>query len=95
MKKIRDQIEAGFDEIQSVIDTSSLTDLRNNVMSAIDRARADVNERMNEFEEANAIADQFVDSHLEKATQSKWTALIVAAGTLIAVSVGVVIGMHL
>lgn len=95
MQKIKEQLEEGFKKIQQAVDTSSLIDLRQRVQTAIAEVRTDVNEHLDKFKEANAVADQFVDPYLEQATRSKWTALIVAAGTLIAVSVGVIIGMHL
>lgn len=95
MQKIKNRLEEGFKKIQQAVDTSNLTDLRDRVQAAIAEVRTDVNEHMNELEKANAAANQFLDPILDETARSKWTPLIVAVGTLIAVSVGVVIGMHL
>ncbi len=95
MREIRQQLENELKKIQQVIDTSSLADLRQRVQTAIIDAKTSIDEHLNRFEQANQVADQFVDQHLEEAARSKWSAVIVAAGALIAVAVGVVVGMHL
>ena len=95
MKEIKNRLEEGFKKIQQAVDTSNLTDLRERVQGAIAEARTDIDEHMNEFEKANAAADQFLDPIIDKTVHSKWTPVIVATCTLIAVAVGVAIGMHL
>ncbi|MDE2389476.1 MAG: hypothetical protein KGN35_10435 [Betaproteobacteria bacterium] len=94
MQEIKEQLEKELGKIQQVIDTSSLTDLRQRVQSAIADAKSNVNAHLDRFEEANAAADQFIDSHLEEAIHSKWTALLGAAAVLGSFMLGLIIGIH-
>lgn len=94
MEKIREQLEAELQKIQQVIDTASLTNLRQRVQTVITEVKTNINQHLDRFEEANAIADQFVDPYLEKATRSKWTALIIGAVVLGSFILGLIVGTH-
>lgn len=94
MEKIREQLEAELQKIQQVTDDVSLTNLRESVEKAIAEAKTGINEHLDRFEEANAAADQFVDPYLEKATRSKWTALIIGAVVLGSFILGLIVGTH-
>lgn len=95
MQKFKQQIEQELEKIQQALDSSSLSDLRRRAQSAINDARSGIDKHLEEFEKANQVADQYVDSYLEQATRSKWSAVIVAVYTMFAVAAGVVVGMHL
>lgn len=94
MEKIKEQLEAELQKIQQVIDTTSLTNLRESVKKAIAEAKTSINEHLDKFEEANAIADQFVDQHLEEVTRSKWSALITGAVVLGSFILGLIVGVY-
>jgi ElaB/YqjD/DUF883 family membrane-anchored ribosome-binding protein len=94
MEKIREQLEAELQKIQQVIDTASLTNLRQRVQTVITEVKTNINQHLDRFEEANAVADQFVDPYLEKATRSKWTALIIGAVVLGSFILGLIVGTH-
>lgn len=91
---IKKQLEQELAKIQQVIDTSSITDLRESVGKAIAEAKTSINEHLDKFEEANAAADQFVDPYIEKATRSKWTALIAGAVVLGSFILGLTVGAY-
>ncbi|QOJ19932.1 MAG: hypothetical protein HRU77_04035 [Gammaproteobacteria bacterium] len=95
MQEIKDQLEKELGKIQQVIDTSSLTDLRQRVQTAITDAKSNVNAHLDKFEAGNAVADQFVDPYLEKTVRSKWTALIVGVALVGSFCLGVFIGSSL
>lgn len=95
LEKIRAQFEDDLAKIHEAVQTSSVNEIQERVMTAIVNAKKNADKSFQQFEIANTQADEVVDPHVEKILRSKWTALIVAVGTLIAVSVGVVIGMHL
>lgn len=94
MERIREQLEAELQKIQQVIDTASLTNLRQRVQTVITEVKTNINQHLDRFEEANAVADQFVDPYLEKATRSKWTALIIGAVVLGSFILGLIVGTH-
>lgn len=93
-EEIKKRLEQELEKIQQVIDTSSLTNLRDSVKRAITEARISINEHLDKFEEANAVADQFVDSHLEEVTRSKWSALITGAVVLGSFILGLIVGVY-
>lgn len=95
MQEIKVQLEKELGKIQQVIDTSSLTDLRQRVQTAITDAKSNVNAHLDKFEAGNAVADQFVDPYLEKTVRSKWTVLIVGAAVLGSFALGVFTGLNL
>jgi len=95
MQEIKEQFEKELGKIQQVIDTSSLTDLRQRVQTAITDAKSNINVHLDRFEEANAAADQFVDPYLEKATRSKWTALITGAVVVGSFILGLIVGANI
>lgn len=94
MERIKEQLEAELQKIQQVIDTASLTNLRQRVQTVITEVKTNINQHLDRFEEANAVADQFVDPYLEKATRSKWTALIIGAVVLGSFILGLIVGTH-
>ncbi|MBV6447305.1 hypothetical protein [Nitrosomonas sp.] len=95
MQEIKEQLEKELGKIQQVIDTSSLTDLRQRVQTAITDAKSNVNAHLDKFEAGNAVADQFVDPYLEKTVRSKWTALITGAVVLGSFILGLIVGTNI
>lgn len=77
-QELKENIESAFQHVKDVASKSSLADMRKNVSDAIDGAKAAANEHIDEFQHLNSKADPVADRLLEKAKESKYSALYIA-----------------
>lgn len=95
LKEIRTQLENDLAKIHEAVKTSSVNEVQERVMDAIVQAKKNADKSFQQLEIANEAADQFVDSHLEEVTRSKFSALITGAVVLGSFILGLVIGANI
>lgn len=95
LKEIRTQFENDLAKIHEAVKTSSVNEVQERVMDAIVQAKKNADRSFQQLEIANEAADQFVDSHLEEVTRSKFSALITGAVVLGSFILGLVIGTNI
>jgi len=77
-QELKKNIESALQHVKDIASQSSLADLRANVTAAIDGAKVAANDHIDEFQRLNSKADPVADRLLDKAKESKYSALYIA-----------------
>ena len=94
-EEIKAQLDDDLKKITEAINTSGLVDLRKNTAEAMEKVKANFEEKLQALEKQIEIADWFIDPRIDELRQSKYTFPIVIGAALAVLGLGIFIGMQI